>query len=168
MPYQSHFKHADDVIVHLDTIVPLLADPLLQAKYAGFTTVAAVTVYELAIKEIFIEFGAKKHNVFGTFTESFFSRINGRIKYKAIKEDYVQNYGDRYLKRFKKKIEIAKNKYFITNRRDIVNSYTNLILWRNEFAHEGTIKNTATYQEVVQAYNDGKEVIRCLAETMIR
>ena len=48
------------------------------------------------------------------------------------------------------------------------NSYVNMITWRNDFAREGKMNSTTTYAEVVQAYQDGKEVIHCLARTMTR
>lgn len=168
MLYVNNFKHADDVVKHLNSIVPSLTDPLLQAKYVGFVAVVAVTVYELAIKDVFIEFGTKKHKVLGTFTESFFKRINGRIKIKTIKNDYIRRYGERYKKRFEKNIKIIAKDYLQKNKRDIISSYGNLITWRNDFAHEGKISTTATYSEVVQSYEDGKEIIRCLAKTMTR
>jgi len=168
MAYSDHFNHADDVVNHLNVVVPSLTDPLLQAKYVGFVAVASVTVYELAIKEIFIDFGAKKHKVLGEFAESYFGRINGRIKISVIKDDYVKRFGGRYKTRFNKKLDKASKDYLITNRRDIKSSYGNLITWRNDFAHEGRLSTTATYAEVVQSYEDGKEVIRCLAETMTR
>lgn len=168
MPYDNHFKHADDVVNHLNVVVPTLSDPLLQAKYVGFVAVAAVTVYELAIKDIFIEFGSKKHKILGTFTESYFERINGRIKIQIIKDDYIKRFGERYKTRFNKKLEKASKDYLIHNRRDIKSSYGNLITWRNDFAHEGKLSTTATYSEVIQSYEDGKEIIRCLAETMTR
>lgn len=168
MSYINHFKHADDVINHLNSVVPILPDPLLQAKYVGFVAIAAVTVYELAIKEIFIEFSSKKHNVFGTFAESYFERINGKIRVKIIKNDYIKRFGERYRKRFKKNLETKSKEYLQKNKRDIESSYGNLITWRNDFAHEGKIKTTATYSEVVQSYKDGKEIIHCLAQTMTR
>ena len=56
MSYLNSFQHADDVIAHLNTVLPTIADPMLKAKYTGFAAVAVVTVYEIAIKEIFINF----------------------------------------------------------------------------------------------------------------
>ncbi len=168
MSYANHFKHADDVVNHLNSVVPTLTDPLLQAKYVGFVAIAAVTVYELAIKDVFIEFGAKKHKVLGVFTESYFDRINGRIKVKVIKDDYIKRFGGRYKSRFEKNLEIISSAYLQKNKRDIKSSYSNLITWRNDFAHEGKISTTATYSEVVQSYEDGKEIIHCLAKTMVR
>ena len=160
MTYVTHFKHADDVVNHLNSVVPALTDPLLQAKYVGFVAVAAVTVYELAIKNVFIEFGTKKHRVLGNFTESYFDRINGKIRVKVIKDDYIMRFGERYKRRFEKNLEKIAKAYLQKNKRDIKSSYGNLITWRNDFAHKGKIRTTATYLEVVQSYEDGKEVIR--------
>lgn len=168
MPYIDHFKHADDVIAHLNSVVPTIADPLLKAKYTGFVTVVAVTVYELAIKGIFIEFAQKKHKVFGNFTESFFGRINGRIKTDDIKKEYLSKFGSKYTENFKKKLNEAATAHLKIHKRDIRSAYANLIVWRNDFAHEGKFNTTATYAEAVQSYEDGKEIIRCLSEAMVR
>ena len=65
-------------------------------------------------------------------------------------------------------MKVETEKYLIIHRRDIQSSYANLILWRNNFAHEGQLNATASYLDVVNAYKDGKEVIRCLHETMSR
>lgn len=168
MSYVSHFQHADDVIAHLNTVMPTIADPLLQAKYVGFVSVAAVTVYEQAVKEILIDFSKRKHKVLGNFTQAYFHRINGKIKIQVIRDEYISKFGDKYKKRFMKKLELASKTYIAATRRDMRSSYSNLITWRNDFAHEGKINSTTTYREVVQAYEDGKEVIHCLANTMTR
>lgn len=166
--YTNRFQHADDVVTHLNSIVPSLTDPLLTAKYVGFVSVAAVTVFEMAIKDIFCDFAGKKHLVLGTFVESHFKRINGRIKLSVVKDEYVSRFGDRYKKRFSQRLDKAAAAYLHAHRRDIKASYNNLIVWRNDFAHEGRVNSTTTYGEVVQAYTDGKEVIHCLAGSMVR
>jgi len=168
MTYQTNFKHADDVIAHLNTVIPSITDPLLQAKYTGFAAVVAVTVYEVAIKDILIKFAQKKHKILGNFTEIYFERINGKIKTKVIQEEYLPKFGTKYVNKFKKKIDEAAQVYLATHRRDIRSAYANLILWRNDFAHEGKFSTNATYAEVVQSYEDGKEIIRCLYEAMVR
>lgn len=168
MSYSNHFQHADDVIAHLNTVMPTIPNPLLQAKYVGFVSVAAVTVYEMALKEIFIEFSRKKHKVLGNFTEAYFHRINGKIKIKIIHDEYIAMFGDKYQKKFKKNLEDISRTYLTLHRRDLKSSYSNLITWRNDFAHEGKINSTTTYNEVVKAYEDGKQVIHCLAKSMAR
>ena len=168
MAYIDHFRHADDVIAHLDGIVPAIADPLLTAKYSGFAAVAAVTVYELAIKEIFCEFGRRKHKVLGKFTESYFERINGRVTLRNIREEYCPRFGQIYSDRFRARLEAAAITHLSAHRRDLRSAYSNLIVWRNDFAHEGNVPATATYGEVAQAYEDGKLVIHALAAAMVR
>lgn len=168
MAYSDHFRHADDVIVHLNGLVPGLTDALLRVKYTGFVTVSAVTVYELAIKEIFCEFGRKKHKVLGVFTESHFERINGRVTLNNIRDDYCAKFGDVYVERFKKQLEATAKTHLTAHRRDIRSAYSNLIIWRNAFAHEGSMPATATYAEAVQSYQDGKQVIHSLAASMVR
>jgi hypothetical protein len=168
MSYTDQFRHADDVVAHLNGVVPGLPDPLLRVKYVGFVTVAAVTVYEMAIKNIFIEFARKKHKVLGQFTESYFDRINGRIKVSVIQDDYVARFGNKYVDRFRVRLATEASQHLATHRRDLKSNYANLILWRNDFAHQGRLAANATYPEVVTAYEDGKLVIKCLAEAMVR
>jgi len=167
MSYKAHFAHADAIVAHLNGLVPTLGDPLLEAKYVGFITVAAVTVYELAIKEIFIEFAKKKHAAFGNFTEKFFERLNGRIKTKELREN-IKSFGEKYVLRFDKQLEKEAKAYLKLHKRDIRSSYLNVITWRHDFAHAGKISATATFSEATLAYEEGKVVIHCLAQVMIR
>lgn len=168
MSYSNHFKLADDMITHLNSSITHVSDPFILSRYVGFVSIAAVTVYELAVKEIFIDFAQKKNKVFGTFTSAHFDRINGRIKNQDIKNEYIKKFGEKYLNRYKKKLDKEENAYLRTSGSSIKNSYANIITWRNQFAHEGKISSTVTYQEVVKSYETGKRLIDCLAETMNR
>jgi len=168
MAYQDHFKLADDMISHLDSVVGGITDSFVTSRYVGFVAVAAVTVYELAIKEIFFEFALKKHKVFGDFVYKYFERISGRIRLAIIKDEYIKKFGDKYLERFNKKIEKMDKKSIREKNGSIISAYNNIIVWRNEFAHAGKIPSTATYEEVTKAYSYGKAIIDCLAETMQR
>jgi len=168
MGYEDKFVHADGVVEHLNSVVPAITDPLLQRKYVGFVSIVAVTVYELAIKEIFIDFSHKKHKILGNFTESFFDRINGRIKMEVVQKDYIPKFGVRYTEKFKRNIKSSKVVYLRDHGRDFCTSYNNIITWRNQFAHEGIINSHTTYDDAVRTYEDGKQVIHCLAASMAR
>lgn len=168
MCYSRHFKHTDDIINHLNGVIPTINDHFLKAKYVGFVSVSGVAVYETALKDIFITFAQNKNKIFGNFIENYFNRINGKIKIQVIQDEYIGKFGNKYQERFKKKLNKVENQYLKTYKRDIRSSYSNLILWRNDFAHESKLNSTATYDEVVQAYQDGKEIIHCLAATMKR
>ena len=168
MSYQDHFKLADDMISHLDSVIGGITDPFVTSRYVGFVAVAGVTVYELAIKEIFFEFAQKKHKVFGNFVDKHFDRINGRIKLEVIREYYLSHFGDKYLQRFGRKIKKADERSIKAREGSIKTAYGNIITWRNKFAHEGKIPSTPTYAEVTKAYYTGKAGIDCLAEAMRR
>jgi hypothetical protein len=168
MAYASHFTIADDMITHLNSIVGGITDPFISSRYVGFVSISAVTVYELALKEIFIDFAKRKHIVFGTYAESHFDRINGRIKHQNIKDDYIEKFGTRYLTRYQRKIADTERAFLVSHGKSVLNSYNNLITWRNDFAHAGRIPNTVTFNEVVASYHLGKELIRNVAETMTR
>jgi hypothetical protein len=168
MPYVDHFQLADDYLAHLDTVIVQITDPFIKSRYTGFLAVSAVTVYELAIKTIFIEFANRKHHVLGNFTAAYFDRINGRIKTDIIRDDYIKKFGERYVKRFRKKLEEREQQILKSEKRSVKSSYANIITWRNGFAHEGQIQTVATYEEVKLAYVTGKHLIHCLADTMSR
>lgn len=168
MGYSDHFKLADDLIAHLDKVISLTPDPFIASRYVGFIAVAAVTVYELAIKEIFITFAEKKHKIFGNFAETHFDRINGRIKPEDIQKRYLKRFGEKYSARFARKINALEKDILQSGQGNIRSSYGNIITWRNQFAHTGDMPSTATYCEVKKSYRLGKKLIKCLAETMVR
>lgn len=168
MAYSEHFKSADDMISHLNSVIGGITDPFITSRYIGLVAVLAVTVYELAIKEIFYEFAQKKNKVFGNFVYNSFRRMNGRIRLKVIKEQYLPRFGDKYLLRFEKKIKKTEERSIRERKGSVKTSYGNIITWRNKFAHEGEIPSTPTYEEATKAYFTGKTVIDCLAETMRR
>ena len=167
MPYSDSFVLADDVIKHLDQVMVEIADPFISSRYVGFVAVTAVTVYELAIKDILFEFGEKKHQVLGNFTRSYFERMNGRISIDDLRKA-SKRFGQKYSDQFNKKLDFTEADLLRRKKASAKASYTNILNWRNEFAHGGRIPSTATYLEVTTSYELGKEVIRCLAESMRR
>ena len=98
MPYSNRFISTDNLITHLSSVVSTITDAAVLANYAGFLSVSAVTVYELAIRDIFCDFASKKHTVFGSFVENHFRRINGRIKIKSLRDEHVKQFGEKYSK----------------------------------------------------------------------
>lgn len=164
----SHFNLADLYITHLQANTAVMFDPFIASRHVGFVAVSAVTVYELAIKEILISFGWSKHKVLGCFAEARFERINGRVSYKSICDEYVKLFGDRYLSRFKRRMLAIDKAAIKAKRGSVINAYNNVVIWRNEFAHGGHVPAYVTLEEVIDGYEDGKEVIRCLAGCMTR
>lgn len=168
MPSTLDFTHADSIVAHLSTLIIPTLDPLITVKYAGFVSVAAVCVYEMAVKDIFLNFAAAKHSILESVTRERFDRINGRVKYKILKDEYVPLFGTKYSLKFSKAIHKQSQAFLRTHGRDIVSSYNNIVIWRNDFVHAAHVPSTATFAEVVRSYEDGKEVIKCLNLTMTR
>jgi hypothetical protein len=143
-------------------------DPLHLPRYSGFVSVAAVTVYELAIKEIFFSFADRKHKILGEVVKHQFERINGRIKYRELKEEYLPRFGEKYQAKFIKKKNALEAFHLRHDRLSVVTCYNNVVEWRNSFAHEGRLPTHVTYEEAKRSYSFGKKLIDCLATTMVR
>lgn len=168
MPYSDHFKSADDLITHLNGVVGAIGDPFLASRYVGFVSVAGVTAYELAVKDIFCDFGTAKHRALGEFARNYFERLNGRIKYEFLWKEYARRFGERYRKRFRSRMDAVERAFLTSDHKSVITSYNNLITWRHSFAHEGIIPGTVNYGEAAESYQIGKKVIDCLAGAMQR
>jgi hypothetical protein len=134
----------------------------------GFLTVSVVTVFELSIKDIFLEFSSKKHGSFGTYCGNVMDRMNGRISLKDLREIHVRKFGDKYIQRFLKKLDLQERDSLISSGFSVKSSYGNVVVWRNSFAHEGVLPVNASYVETRKGYEAGKLVLHCLAESMTR
>lgn len=168
MPYQDRFALVEDYIAHLDPMMAGIADPFIKSRYLGFIATAAVTVYELAIKDIFYSFADKKHVVLGAFARAKFDQINGRIKIGSLKAEHISMFGQKYVTRFETKLEAREIAFLRNGGGSIKASYGNVISWRHTFVHEGVAPATTTYDELKRGYVCGKEVIHCLNDTMVR
>lgn len=166
MLYTDRFIATDNLIIHLKSIVGAISDTSIKANYAGFLSVSAVTVYELAIKDVFNEFAAKKNKVFGNFVENHFSRINGKIKIKDLKGQHIKLFGEKYSNKFDASLKNKESALLATLRISIKSSYDNLITCRHDYVHKGS--PTLTIDEVINSYIYGKEIIHCLNEAMRR
>ena len=166
MPYSDRFLATDNLITHLSTFVGAITDQTLQSNYAGFLSVSSVTVYELAIKDIFIDFATKKNKVLGTVISTHFEKLNGRIGISDLRGVHIKLFGEQYLRKFDKKLKIKDDTIFATSRTNIISDFGNLITCRHKFVHNGS--PTLTVNEVINCYRNGKEVIHCLDETMRR
>lgn len=159
--YTKYLKDATIVIQHCNNIVSE-CDPLLRQKYAGFICVFSIATYELAIKNILINFCRKKHPLFGDFFESRFEKINARIEIERLNKDYLKHFGRIYSENFKEILDFEENKILSLKKISMKSAYQSLLTWRHAFAHSGTIPNTTTFDEVCSFYETGLSVIYCL------
>lgn len=168
MTYSERFSLVEDYLAHVDPMMAGIADPFVQGRYIGFIAISAVTAYELAIKDIFYGFADKKHVVLGDVTRARFFRMNGRIKLDELKKEHVKMFGDKYLEKFKRNLDKADLEYLRDHNKSPKGAYNNVITWRHQFVHDGTVPNTTNYNEIKDNYAAGKEVIHCLYRSMTR
>ena len=169
MTFEQRFVNADEFLNHTDAMMQKISDQIIQQRYLGFITVNAVTVYELAIKDIIYRFSDQKHSILGKVSRSVFERMNGRIKLRDLKENHISRFGDRYVDRFNKILEEKETESLQESGSSIKASYGNVITWRNNFTH-GTSESpiTTNYLEVKRSYMLGKKVIYCLDMALVR
>jgi len=168
MDHEAHFVAVDEYISHMSSFVGSLSDPLIKQRHVGFVATSAVTAYELAIKDILINFASKKHKQFGLYVGNTLKRINGRIKLDSLIKEHIPKFGDQYVVNFKNELEVREEYSLRTNKRSVKGSYENIITWRHSFVHGGVVVSSASYEEAVQSYRDGKEVINVLFRVMVR
>jgi hypothetical protein len=165
--YTSRYALADDLISHLDTVVPGL-DPFLTSRYVGFLCITGVTVFELALRDILVSFATKKHRVFGGFCQDFYERLNGRVTLGDMKSMHIKRFGDKYVNRFVRFLDETETLELRATGRSMRASYGNLITWRHSFAHEGILPANASYHEAKQGIDLGKSVLDCAARALVR
>ena len=168
MAYVDRFQLVDGLVGHLDTVIVATLDPFLTTRYVGFVCVSAVTVMELAIRDILVEFAGRKHRVFGVFCQELYERLNGRITLNDLRTNHIKKFGERYVVRFIRLLEAEELRELSTSGRSVKSSYGNLITWRNAFAHQGVLPANASYGEAKQGIELGKQVLRCLNTAMTR
>lgn len=168
MSYSNHFTLVDDFLMHLDSLMTNIQDPFIQNRYLGFIVTAAVTAYELAIKEIFFEFSDRKHRLLGSVARHRFDRMNGQISLSDLKNKHVKMFGDKYVDKFKRKLDEVEQESLRNRKGSPQSSYGNILVWRHNFVHRGEFPNTTNYPEIRKSYELGKQVIVCLHAAMRR
>ena len=145
----NFFDESDSYMKHVAKAIQDLNDDAISTRYVGFVAITAVTTYEIAIKKILIEFAHKTNSTLGNFASKHFEKLNARIDRDEIGQ-YLSYFGDSYKEDFKNAIDSAEAQK--ANEGSIKASFSNLLTWRHEFVHAGTLPNQATFKEAITAY----------------
>lgn len=162
------FIQPDLILGHLDGLIGSVTDDFIKSRYTGFVAVTAVTAYEVNIRAKLIDFCAAKHKVFGVFSESIFEKTNARVSLDQLRKEYLDRFGEKYLKRFKKKLDALELASLKAGTGSVKNSYYNIVQWRHDFVHDGKLPDYANYADARQAYDTGKIVINAFFESLNR
>jgi RiboL-PSP-HEPN len=125
---------------------------------AGLLSVAFCAAIESALKNILIEFGAKQHPLVAEWSKARFEKLNGKIKIKEICDEYLIHYGSERVAEFKKSLTLASKEKYSIEYDQFCSEYSQLMIWRHEFAHAGNVictiedidKNKEKYWLVVE------------------
>lgn len=158
MAYTDKFQPTDELINEINTLKSHISQVAL-SKFAGAISVSAVTSYELAIKEILIDYASNKHNSFGIFIQNYLSRLNGRIQISYIKDE-IKKFDNTLAEKFEAKIgDVEKVEPSVRS------CYQNLIQGRHSYVHANQIN--LSYDECIQDYELGKKIIDALHKVMV-
>lgn len=158
MPHTDRVIPVDDLFQEFNSIVFGFSSDL-QSKITGFMSVSAVTSYELAIKDILIDFASSRHAEFGNFIRKHLSRINGNIQIQQIK-DLIKSFDDNYSTKFENCLCDTESRLDVSQRYRMREDYKNLLTCRHKFVHGGHI--TLSFQECEASFNIGKNIINSL------
>lgn len=92
---------------------------------------------------------------------SKFKKINARIKIDDIVGDFLNPIGGNAKECFELLIRQEEEILFRVDHFSLKDQYANLILWRHEFVHRGSIPYTASFEDAAASYQIGKSVICC-------
>jgi len=165
MGYSRHFQLVDDVSSHFDAAVNS-ANAFLQSRYVGFYAVSSAAVLEIALKEVVVGFAQHHHALFGTYMASRYERINGRIKLEDITKEHLKPFGKEFQRRFDRLFKRVDQLSIKRHGYSVKSAYGILLTCRHQFAHEGSVPETATYSEIKKGFDAGKIVMACLAKTL--
>lgn len=166
MPFRAHFYLADDVFSHLNTYFLTINDPFLKSRYTGFAAITSVTAYEVTFKNILLGFARQKNEIFYNYISSHIQNFNSKIKIDDLKKNYLRKFGDSYATKFSDLLQEKEDLHLSTYRTSLKNVYFNIIEWRHQFAHDGTLPHFVTYNEVIASYEQGKSVIECFYNSL--
>lgn len=162
MAYSDKFNDVDVLITGLSPIIPQLSSDL-QSKIVGFLAVNAVTAFELAVKEILIDYANSRHSDFGYFITEYLHRLNGKIAIPDLKNE-IKKYGTQYPIAFETELQAKEREVRKNNNDEMRPCYQNLLTCRHSFVHSSRI--TLTISECIYNYKIGKNVIEALYNTM--
>lgn len=153
-----HFNKIDKLLKEIESLVPNENVSLVQFRsdLAGLLVVAIAATYENCVKEILYEHANQYHIAFGDFAYRNFERLNSKIKVNNL-EDYCKLYNDSIFNEFRKNIKTKKSLILQKTRKNIVQSYEQILNWRHDYAH--ALISNITIEDAAAMHLLGKRVI---------
>jgi hypothetical protein len=132
-----------------------------RADLAGLLVVSIAAAYEDCVKRTLVEHAAVRHMDFEEFSERNFSTLSSRIRIDDLRK-YARLFGGKTDSRFKENLHRKKDPISKRTGVNIETRYSQLLRWRNAYAHGG-IKHT-TIAEAMIFHRYGVRVIFAFSE----
>jgi RiboL-PSP-HEPN len=166
VPFRPHLQKVEELATNLVRNAPVagLSTDSFRADLAGFLAIAYAAAFEESVKEIFIAFAKSQHTILHRMVEKKFDRINGKIKIDTIKNDYLLPLGEQFKDVFSSELKRVEDEVLRSHGQSVISSFTNIIDWRNAFAHK--LERQTTIEEVQTSYVFAKKVIELLNSSL--
>jgi hypothetical protein len=153
-----HFNRIEQLVAEMRQFVPsdVVGAAQFRADLAGLLVVSMAASYENCVRETLVTFAGGHHAAFGTFTSNNYKRLNSRISISDLYQ-YAGIFDDGVRERFKTLLGQRKRKIDARIGKNIESSYSQILSWRNDFAHSG-VRNT-TIEEAMVTHRLAKRVL---------
>jgi hypothetical protein len=153
-----HLNRIEQLVAEMRQFVPidLVGAAQFRADLAGLLVVSMAASYESCVKETLVTYATNHHAAFGNFATNNFAKLNSRISLSDL-YGYAKTFDSSVHDRFGQLLD--RRKKLIDRRlgKSIVESYSQVLNWRNAFAHAG-IRNT-TIEEAIVTHRLAKRVL---------
>ena len=158
-----HFRKVDEIGIAASRFVPIetrgAAD--FRAELAGLLTVTIASCYENCVKDVLVNYAARRHTDFEMFSRNEFSRLNSKISVSDLYR-VSQKFSPSIKENFKSLLQARSEALVRRVGVDPREKYSQILSWRHDYAHAG-IKNTSL-EEALKFHSAAKRVLYCFDE----
>ena len=134
----------DSVALYLFTLAAAESDGLKRQKLTGFLVLSGVTAVEVRLKTFLEEFAASHNPIFAVYVRATLEKTNAKVRLNDL-YDYATRFGEDVRDNLKERLKRVDELALRRANTSVKASYENLLTWRNNFAHEGSV--TCTFEE---------------------
>ncbi|MEP2953076.1 MAG: HEPN domain-containing protein [Sulfitobacter sp.] len=142
------------------------AEQRLKNELAGMFAVTVAATYEGIIKDSLINYATEIHPTYGQHIEKDFEKLNARVSLEHLKgysilfgiPEWTRPGSVKKLTTFHRLLEQRMKVVERRFRKNPYDSYRNIFIWRNAYAHERT--TSATFKDVYESHRVAQYVVR--------
>lgn len=164
--WSSYLVRIDKMAEEINAFVPRnqIQFTDFRADLAGLLVVAIAASYESCVRETIVNYTGRTHRLFGLYAARNYERLNSRIAISDLYQ-YTRVFGDNINSNFKRALAARKKDILQRVGTDIIQSYEQILEWRNEFAHTG--RRNTTIEEAMRTHVFAKRVMFAFSDAFV-